>query len=81
MILLVNLIETATPEKTAVRCHDDEFESFPVFEPRHLGLYPAPAGVHGQIGTAPSHERPHLPHGFHCGFVQRRRIVETIRAN
>ena len=38
MMHLVNLIEAATPEKSAVRGHDDEFESFANFERRYLSI-------------------------------------------
>ncbi|MDP2651666.1 MAG: hypothetical protein Q8O94_00840 [bacterium] len=81
MIHLVNLSETATAEKPAVRRHDDEFESFASFEGRHLSLDPATGRVHRQVRTAPWHEWPDLRHGFDCRLVERSRIVEAIRPN
>jgi hypothetical protein len=81
MICLVYLIETTTSEKPAVRRQDDEFESFASFEGRHLSLDPATARVHRQIGTAPRHKWPDLPHGFDCRLMERCCIVEAIRPN
>jgi hypothetical protein len=71
MILLVNLIETAASEKPAVLRHDDEFESFAGCKGRKLSFDPGATSVDRQIRPAPRHEWPHLPHGFHCGFVER----------
>jgi hypothetical protein len=81
MIPVVNLIETATAEKPAVRRQDDAFESFASFEGRHLKLDPATGRVHRQIGTAPWHEWPDLRHRFDRRLVERCCIVEAIRPN